>query len=335
LVVANITGAAVGINCTFRSASCDGIRFGDQTSQASANGVSKFVGHTHSSGSTWAWVTRIWFQDAFLVFTDVVTGSTIRVNNTFGFAASNGVGVGDQTGFTSANWVSAGSNGANSSRTARAGITGVRSLNTFLLFTNIISGAIGVNDTFGSASSNGIGFGDQTGFTSADSIAKSICSANSSRSTRTGIARVRFLNTSLVFTNVTGATVGINYTFWAAPGDSVWLWDQTRLTSADSIADVVCGANSSRSTGTRITRVRLLNASLVQTNFASVTVGIPNAFRSTPGDGVRFWDHARNTVADGVTDIVDGTDGVRSTGRGLARIYGGSGSSFNQNVNRG
>ena len=64
LVVANITGAAIGINCTFRSASCDGIRFGDQTSQASANGVSKFVRHTHSSGSTWAWVTRIWFQDA-------------------------------------------------------------------------------------------------------------------------------------------------------------------------------------------------------------------------------------------------------------------------------
>ena len=101
-----------------------------------------------------------------LVFTDVVTGSTIRVNNTFGFAASNGVGVGDQTGFTSANWVSAGSNGANSSRTARTGITGVRSLNTFLLLTNVISGAIGVNDTFRSASSNGIGFGDQTGFTS-------------------------------------------------------------------------------------------------------------------------------------------------------------------------
>ena len=104
---------------------------------------------------------------------------------------------------------------------------------------------------------------------------------------------------------------------------------------ADSIANMICHAHSSRSTGTRITRVRLLNAALVQTNFASVTVGIPNAFRSTPGDGVRFWDHARNTVADGVTDIVDGTDGVRSTGRGLARIYGGSGSSFNQNVNRG
>ena len=65
----------------------------------------------------------------------------------------------------------------------------------------------------------------------ADSIAVSICSANSSRSTRTGIARVRFLNTSLVFTNVTGATVGINYTFWAAPGDGVWFWDQTGLTS--------------------------------------------------------------------------------------------------------
>ena len=109
-----------------------------------------------------------------LVFTDVVTGSTIRVNDTFGFAASNGVGVGDQTGFTSANWVSAGSNGANSSRTARAGITGVRSLNTFLLFTNIISGAIGVNDTFGSASSNGIGFGDQTGFTSENNIVEKL-----------------------------------------------------------------------------------------------------------------------------------------------------------------
>ena len=64
LVVTNITGATVRINCTFGSASCDGIRFGDQTSQASANGVSKFVGHTHGSGSTWAWVTRIWFQDA-------------------------------------------------------------------------------------------------------------------------------------------------------------------------------------------------------------------------------------------------------------------------------
>jgi hypothetical protein len=29
-----------------------------------------------------------------------------------------------------------------------------------LLFTNVISGAIGVNDAFGSTSSNGIGFGD-------------------------------------------------------------------------------------------------------------------------------------------------------------------------------
>ena len=77
LVVANITGAAVGINRTFRSASCDGIGFGDQTSQASANGVSKFVGHTHSSGSTWAWVTRIWFQDAsiqkkMIIFVDIL-----------------------------------------------------------------------------------------------------------------------------------------------------------------------------------------------------------------------------------------------------------------------
>ena len=107
-----------------------------------------------------------------MVFTDVVTGSTIRVNDTFGFAASNGVGVGDQTGFASADRVSVGSNGANSSRTARGGITGVRSINTFLLFTNIISGAIGVNDTFGSASSNGIGFGDQTGFTSANIVEK-------------------------------------------------------------------------------------------------------------------------------------------------------------------
>lgn len=95
-----------------------------------------------------------------MVFTDVVTGSTIRVNDTFGFAASNGVGVGDQTGFASADRVSVGSNGANSSRTARAGITRVRSLNTFLLFTNIISWAIGVDNTFGSAPSNGIGFGD-------------------------------------------------------------------------------------------------------------------------------------------------------------------------------
>ena len=107
-----------------------------------------------------------------LVFTDVVTGSTIRVNNTFGFAASNGVGVGDQTRFTSANWVSAGANGTNSSRTTRAGITRVRSLNTFLLFTNVISGAIGVDNTFRSTSSNGIWFGDQTRFTSENIVEK-------------------------------------------------------------------------------------------------------------------------------------------------------------------
>ena len=65
----------------------------------------------------------------------------------------------------------------------------------------------------------------------ADCISTSVCRANSSRSTRTRITWVRFLNTSFVLAHVTRGTIGINYTFWATACDSVWLRNQSWLTS--------------------------------------------------------------------------------------------------------
>lgn len=101
-----------------------------------------------------------------MVLTNVFASRTIRINDTFRFATGDGVRVGNQTRLTSANGVSRGSNRTNSSRATWTGITGIRSWNTFLLLTNIVSRAIRINDTFRSTTSNGIRLGDQTRFTS-------------------------------------------------------------------------------------------------------------------------------------------------------------------------
>ena len=130
-----------------------------------ADCISERVDSANSSGSTRTWITRVRFLNASLVVANV-TRWTIRINYTFGLTSSNSIWVGNQTRFTSANWVAAGSNSTNSSRSTRAWVTRVRSWNTFLLFTNVISGTIRVNHTFRFTSGNSVRVGNQTRFTS-------------------------------------------------------------------------------------------------------------------------------------------------------------------------
>ena len=117
-----------------------------------------------------------------MVFANVAI-ITVRVPDTLWLTSSNGVWVGNQTRFTSANWVAAGSNSTNGSRSTRAWVTRVRSGYTFLLFANVISGTIRVNHTFGFTSSDCVRVGNQSRLAVTNGNDSVVCVTNSSRTT--------------------------------------------------------------------------------------------------------------------------------------------------------
>ena len=100
-----------------------------------------------------------------MVLTDVISARTIRISNTLRFASSDGVRVGNQSRFTPTDGVARGSNSTPSSRSTGAGHTRIRSRNTFLGFTNIVSRTVRVNDTFRSTTSDGVRLRNQTRLT--------------------------------------------------------------------------------------------------------------------------------------------------------------------------
>jgi len=105
VVLADESGVAVGINLALGLAPGDGVRLGNKPFQAPTDGVSKLVGHAHCSRTTRGWVARIWFFNTPLIGANEA-GATVGVNQAFRFAAGDGVRVGNEPRFTSANRVS-------------------------------------------------------------------------------------------------------------------------------------------------------------------------------------------------------------------------------------
>jgi len=104
LALTDVTGLAIGIPNTFRSAASDGVRLGNETGLAATDGVSSKVDRADSSRAAGAWNTGVRLFHALLVLANV-TALAVRVSHTFRFAARNSVRVGDQTWFASADGI--------------------------------------------------------------------------------------------------------------------------------------------------------------------------------------------------------------------------------------
>lgn len=104
LISANKALLAVGVSDTLRPTACDGIGFWDQTRFTAANWVASKVNCTYGSRPTWRWIARIRFFYTLLVLADVAS-LTIRVNDTFWFAARDGIRVGDESGLATTNGI--------------------------------------------------------------------------------------------------------------------------------------------------------------------------------------------------------------------------------------
>jgi len=86
LVLAYIPLVTVRIPHTFRTTSCDGVRFRYKARFTSTNRVTTKVYCTYSSWATWRGIARVGLLHTSLVLANIAL-ATVRVNYTLGFAA--------------------------------------------------------------------------------------------------------------------------------------------------------------------------------------------------------------------------------------------------------
>ena len=95
---------AVGVNDTLRLTPGDGVGVGDEARLTSADGVTIASDGALRSRPARRWVTRVWLHDTSLTLANVSL-LAVRVNDTLGPAASDGVGLGDKAGLTGADGI--------------------------------------------------------------------------------------------------------------------------------------------------------------------------------------------------------------------------------------
>jgi len=157
--------------------------------------------------------------------------------------------------------------------------------------------------------------------TSANGVAQSVDHASGVGSTGGGVAWVRFFNTTLVLTNKATFTIRIPGALRSASSDGVWFGDKSLLTSANGVAQAVDHASRVGTTGGGVAWVRLLHTSLVLAHISILTVGIPNTFGATAGDGVRLRYQPSLTPANWVSILVDHASGPWSTRGWVAWVW--------------
>lgn len=150
----------------------------------------------------------------------------------------------------------------------------------------------------------------------------SLNKTQSSLPTRVGVTRVRLLDTFLLVADVAGQTVWVNHALWSAPCDCVWFRNESAQAPADGVPIPVSRARGSRSTRGRVAGVRLIHTLPVQADQPAVTVGVDNALRPAPRDGVRLGDEPDQAAADRVAVAVGGARCAGAAGRRVAWVTG-------------
>ncbi len=170
LVLADVASVAVVINHTLRPTAGDRVRLGDEARQALTDCI---VIGAHAAGgslSTGLGVAGVRLLNALLVLTDVAVVA-VRVVNTLGTAASDGVGLGNISRQAVADWSSQPTDFASGSRTTGAGIAGIRLLHTLLVLADKTGAAVIISLALRATSSDGVRLGDETGQAVADGVA--------------------------------------------------------------------------------------------------------------------------------------------------------------------
>lgn len=168
VVSADVARAAVRVSDTFSVTASDGVRGGDVASLALADWIPIGVGAV-GVWSAWAWVTRVWPNNTFLIPADK-TLLAVGVSDTLRPTACDGIGFWDQTWFAAANWVASKVNCTHGSWPTWRRIARIRFFYTLLVLADVASLAIRVNDTFRFAARDCIRVGDESGLATTNGI---------------------------------------------------------------------------------------------------------------------------------------------------------------------
>ena len=164
-----------------------------------------------SSWSTWWWVTRIWLFHTSLRLTNKST-ATVGVNDTFRFAARDGIRVGNQSWLTPTDGIPRPGHRTLGTWSTGGWVTWVWLLNTSLTLTHKASLTIWISDTLWLTSRDCVWVGNQTSLTSTDGITSASDRTLSTWSTWVGVTWIWLNNTSLALTNISLLTVWVSDT---------------------------------------------------------------------------------------------------------------------------
>jgi len=102
--LADVSSLAVGIPHTLWLATGDGVRVGDETRLAPANGIARASYGTNCAGATGRWEARVWLLDTSLVPADQ-SPLAVWVPHTLRATAGDGVRLGNETWLAGADGV--------------------------------------------------------------------------------------------------------------------------------------------------------------------------------------------------------------------------------------
>lgn len=189
LALTDISLLAVRVSGALWATPSDGVRLGDQTRLTATDGVSSKINSTHSSWTTWRWITGVWLLHTPLSLAHISL-LAVRVNDTLWAAASDGVRLRDQSRLTGADGVAMLVDIAPGARSTRIGLARVRLGHTPQISADHSHPAVRVNLTLWLAAGDGVWVGGEARDTSTLRVAVSVDSTQGARSTGGWVAGI-------------------------------------------------------------------------------------------------------------------------------------------------
>ena len=169
LILTDVSLLTVRVNDTLRLTPGDSVGVGDEARLTSADGVTRPRYRALRPRSTGRRVTRIGLHNTSLALTDVSL-LTVRIYDALRLTPGDSVGVGDESGLTSADGVTIPSHRALGSGSAGVWIAGVGLDDTSLALADVALLTVRVYDALRAAAGDGVGLGDEAGLTGADRV---------------------------------------------------------------------------------------------------------------------------------------------------------------------